>query len=99
MNVGMTTAMATSQGLTAGRLTAFTLRAAALMQGSFGMIESEVNRSPLWFDPSSVRRRRGRRDWGRRSRGSPAPDTAGPCGRGRSGCKTSPACGPVGGSL
>ena len=33
MNVGMTTATATSQGLTAGRLTAFTLRAAVLMQG------------------------------------------------------------------
>src|SRR5436305_4649281 len=33
MNVGITTAVATSQGLTARRLTAFTLRAAALMQG------------------------------------------------------------------
>src|SRR5438270_1981544 len=33
MNVGITTAVATSQGLTAGRLTAFTLRAAALIRG------------------------------------------------------------------
>ena len=33
MNVGITTAVATIQGLTAGRLTAFTLRAAALIQG------------------------------------------------------------------
>jgi hypothetical protein len=33
MNVGITTAVATSQGLTARRLTAFTLMAAALIQG------------------------------------------------------------------
>ncbi len=33
MNVGITTAVATSQGLTAGRLTAFNSRAAALMTG------------------------------------------------------------------
>src|SRR3954447_17280480 len=33
MNVGITTAVATSQGLTARRLTAFTLRTAALIQG------------------------------------------------------------------
>src|SRR3954453_22736931 len=33
MNVGITTAVATSQGFTAGRLTAITLTAAALMLG------------------------------------------------------------------
>jgi hypothetical protein len=33
MNVGMTTAVATNQGLIAGRLVAFRLRAAALIQG------------------------------------------------------------------
>ena len=32
MNVGITTAVATSQGLTAGRLTAFGVRAAVLIQ-------------------------------------------------------------------
>ena len=41
MNVGMTTAVATNQGLTAGRLTAVGARAAVLMQGSFGMIDGE----------------------------------------------------------
>ena len=35
MNVGITTAVATNQGLTAGRLRAFTLRAAVLIQGLF----------------------------------------------------------------
>src|SRR3954462_7379564 len=35
MNVGITTAVATIQGFTAGRLTAFTLRAAVLIQGLF----------------------------------------------------------------
>jgi hypothetical protein len=33
MNVGMTTAVATNQGFIAGRLIAFTVRAAVLIQG------------------------------------------------------------------
>jgi hypothetical protein len=33
MNVGMTTAVATNQGLTAGRLATFRLMSAALIQG------------------------------------------------------------------
>src|SRR3954453_22450095 len=39
MNVGITTAVATIQGLTAGRLTAFTLRAPRSFGASFEMIE------------------------------------------------------------
>src|SRR6516162_1808493 len=63
MNVGITTAVATSQGLIAGRLTAFTLRAAALIQGLLRKDRGGMNRGPLRFDPSSISRC-GRRDWG-----------------------------------
>ena len=101
MNVGITTAVATIQGLTAGRLTAFTLRAAALIQG---LLRDDrwvkMNPDPLTF--KSFIHQAPPRPSGMGAAGCEAPtapDTAGPCGRGRSGLKTSPACGPVAGSL
>src|SRR5436305_1508217 len=65
MNVGITTAVATNHGFTAGRLTAFTLRVAVLIRG---LLRDDrrwgVNQGPLRFDRSSIKRRCGRRGWG-----------------------------------
>src|SRR6516162_4245669 len=64
MNVGITTAVATNQGLTAGRLAAFKVRAAVLIQGLLRVDRgSRVDRSPLRFEPSSIKRRGHRRWW------------------------------------
>ena len=73
MNVGMTTATATIQGLTARRLTTFKVAATLLIGGSFWVVGGEGRGEARFVsDPSCVNGRHGRR-----GRGPPRRDLPG----------------------